>query len=71
MSNFIYHVKSNIKFEVLKEEKDYYVVVKEDEPDIKLRLEKFAVNGKLFKFEKARKDKPASPQKEKRQEAKL
>jgi hypothetical protein len=47
----IRHIKSNVIFEVISEEKKFYIVIKNDEPDIKLRLEKFAVDGKMFKLE--------------------
>ena len=52
MSKMIRHLKTNVQFEVIQEEKKYYIVIKNDEPDIKLRLEKFAVDGKMFKLEK-------------------
>ena len=59
----IRHIKTNVLFEVVSEEKKFYVVIKTDEPDIKLRLEKFAVDGKMFKLENKRKStKEKSPE---------
>lgn len=59
MARLIRHVKTNVRFQVLKEEKKYYIVIKDEEPEIKLRLEKFAVDGKMFKLEKQAKNKPS------------
>ena len=52
MARLIRHVKTNVRFQILKEEKKYYIVIKDEEPEIKLRLEKFAVNGRMFRLEK-------------------
>ncbi len=57
MAQMIYHTKTKVQFEVLREEKDFYVVVKKEEPEMKLRLEKFAVDGKMFKLERKSKKK--------------
>ena len=66
MARTVRHVKSNVIFEIIQEENNYYVVIKSEEPDIKLRLEKFAVDGKMFKMDKTRgKKKTASTQKAK------
>jgi len=55
MAGIVRHLKTNVRFEIIKEEKNYYVVIKHDEPEIKLRLEKFAVDGKMFKVESQKK----------------
>ena len=59
MAKLIRHVKTNVRFQVIKEEKKYYIVIKDEEPEIKLRLEKFAVDGKMFKLEKQAKKRPS------------